>query len=113
MLFRSLGASLAGNFYLRTKAEAEAGVRAAGYVSFTIVRPSIIDVDRTESRPGEAIGLAVARLLRPLIPRRYRAVAPRHIARALLDGVLSGHDGEHVTESESLPPRKTFKNNQL
>lgn len=100
----SLGASLAGNFYLRTKAEAEAGVRAAGYASFTIVRPSIIDVDRTESRPGEAIGLAVARLLRPLIPRRYRAVAPRHIARALLDGVLSGHAGERVIESESLHP---------
>ena len=95
----SLGASLAGNFDLRTKAEAEAGVHAAGHASFTVLRPSIIDVDRTESRPGEAIGLAVARLLRTMIPRRYRAVAPRHIARALLNGVLSGHAAERVIES--------------
>lgn len=98
----SLGASAKGNFYLRTKAEAEAGVRQAGYASYTIVRPSIIDTKRTESRPGEAIGLAFARLFRPLIPRRYRAVTPERIAQALLNGVLSGAACEHVIESEEL-----------
>jgi uncharacterized protein YbjT (DUF2867 family) len=98
----SLGASLTGNFYLRTKAQAEAGIRDCGYPVFTIVRPSLIDASREQSRPGEAAGILVARFLRPLIPSRYRAVKPEAIARALLDGVLVAQPGEHVIESERL-----------
>ena len=48
----SLGASLAGNLYLRTKAEAEAGIRGLGYPSYTIVRPSLIDAERDEVAAG-------------------------------------------------------------
>ena len=48
----SLGASRKGNFYLRTKAEAEDGIRAIGFPYFTIVRPSLIDARRQQSRPG-------------------------------------------------------------
>lgn len=98
----SLGASLDGNFYLRTKAEAEAGIRDIGYESFTIVRPSLIDTARDEIRPGESVGLFVARIFRPLIPIRYRAVKAEHVAQALLEGVLNGKRGEHVIESEQL-----------
>lgn len=98
----SLGASLNGNFYLRTKAEAEAGIRDIGYESFTIVRPSLIDTARDEIRPGEGAGLVVARIFRPLIPIRYRAVKAEHVAQALLEGVLNGKRGEHVIESEQL-----------
>ena len=98
----SLGASLGGNFYLRTKAEAEAGVRAIGYPCYTIVRPSLIDTVREAQRPGEWMGLVVARALRPLIPRRYRAVTAERIARALLKGVLNEKHGERIVESEEL-----------
>lgn len=98
----SLGASLAGNFYLRTKAQVEAGIRRIGYPNYTIVRPSLIDAEREASRPAEQIALFVARLLRPLIPRRYRAVKPQRIARALLDGVLQDTPGERIVESEQL-----------
>ena len=98
----SLGASLTGNFYLRTKAQAEEGVREIGYPVFTIVRPSLIDAKREQSRPGEFIGLVVARALKPLIPLRYRAVKSEAVARALLEGVLSATPGEHVVESEQL-----------
>jgi uncharacterized protein YbjT (DUF2867 family) len=98
----SLGASLTGNFYQRTKAQAEAGIRDCGYPVFTIVRPSLIDARRERSRPGEVAGILVARLLRPLIPSRYRAVKPEAIARVLLDGVLVAQPGEHVIESEHI-----------
>ena len=98
----SLGASLTGNFYLRTKAQAEAGIREIGYPVFTIVRPSLIDTKREQSRRGELFGVIVARALKPLIPSRYRAVKPEAIARALLDGVLLARPGEHVIESERL-----------
>lgn len=98
----ALGASLRGNFYLRTKAEAEAGVRALGYRSYTIVRPSLIEAKREQPRRGEVAGLALARALRPLIPRRYRSVTAKRIAQALLAAVLTAPAGEHVIESEQL-----------
>lgn len=98
----SLGASLSGNFYLRTKAEAEAGIRALGYPSYTIVRPSLIDAERSESRIGEQVGLAVARCFRPLIPRRYRPVSAAAIARRLLQSALDAVPGEHIIESEAI-----------
>jgi len=98
----SLGASLNGGFYLRTKAEAEAGIRELGFPSYTIVRPSLIDANRADSRPGERFGIIIARALRPLIPKRYRAVRPENIAHALLEGVLLNQGGEHVIESEAL-----------
>jgi len=100
----SLGAGPGGNFYLRTKAQAEAGIRALGYPVYTVVRPSLIEAEREESRPGERVGLAIARALRPLIPRRYRAVPAARIARALLTGVLRGQPGEDIIESEQLQP---------
>lgn len=101
-LTSSLGANPRGNFYLRTKAETEAGIRSLAYPSYTIVRPSLIDAVRDESRRGERIGLVIARALRPLLPRRYRAVKPERIACALLEGVLRNQPGEHIVESEEL-----------
>lgn len=99
----SLGADpRSGNFYLRTKGEAEEGLRALGYPSLTIVRPSLIDAERAESRPGERLGIVFARAFRPLIPARYRAVTPAAIAAALLDGALAGGRGERFVESEAL-----------
>jgi len=101
-LTSSVGASPGGNFYLRTKAEAEAGIRALGYPFFTVVRPSLIDTARDERRTGERIGLAFARALRPLIPRRYRAVPAARIAQALLEGALREPPGEQIVESQDL-----------
>ncbi len=98
----SLGASLGGNFYLRTKAEAEAGIRAISYPNYTIVRPSLIDTEREELRSGERLGLLVARTFRPLIPMRYRPVTAERIAHALLESVLNGKAGECIVESEDL-----------
>ena len=100
----SLGASHKGNFYLRTKAEAEDGIRELGFAYFTIVRPSLIDAQRQQSRPGERVAILFAHLLNPLTPRRYRAVKPQRIARALIDGVLAEKPGERIIESEQMQP---------
>ncbi len=99
----SLGADArSGNLYLRVKGQAEDRIAQAGYPSMTIVRPSLIDTSRVDKRPGEQVGLLVARLLRPAIPRRYRPVTPHAIARALLDGALEGEPGHHIIESDQL-----------
>lgn len=100
----SLGASASGNFYLRTKFEAETALRSLGFASYTVVRPSLIDAQRAQSRPGEQAGLWVARLLGPLVPRRYRPVSATAIAQALLDAVLVATPGERIIESEHIAP---------
>jgi len=99
----SLGADAAsGNFYLRTKGEAEDAIRQLGYPGYTIVRPSLIDADRIESRPGERLALIFARALNPLIPLRWKAVKPGAIARALLDAALAPAPVSRVIESAGL-----------
>lgn len=98
----SLGASPGGNFYLRTKAEAEQGIIDLDFASVTILRPSLIDAEREESRPAEHLGVLFARALKPVIPKKYRAVTPQQIARALLRGVLDGEPGVHFVESDML-----------
>jgi uncharacterized protein YbjT (DUF2867 family) len=74
----SLGASPRGNFYLHTKAEAE------------------------QARPAEHLGVLFARALKPVIPKKYRAVTPQQIAQALLHAVLAGEPGVYVVESDAL-----------
>ena len=98
----SMGASHKGNFYLRTKAQAETALRAIGYPFFTIVRPSLIDAKREHARLLESAGIVLMRALGPLIPRRYRVVKPDRIARALIEGALTQTPGENIVESEHL-----------
>jgi uncharacterized protein YbjT (DUF2867 family) len=98
----SLGASSTGNFYLRTKHQAEEGLRRLGYASYTVVRPSLIDAKRAQSRPGERVGLWVSHLLGPLVPKRYRPVAANAIAHTLLQAALLAEPGERVVESEDI-----------
>jgi uncharacterized protein YbjT (DUF2867 family) len=99
----SLGASLKGNFYLRTKAETEAGLAAQGWPSLTCVRPSLIDAHREPPRPAERLGLWALRALGPLIPRRLRPVTPQAIAGCLLAAAIAAPPGCHNVESDAIP----------
>lgn len=99
----SLGANVASStFYLRTKGEVESGIASTGFASVTIARPSLIDARRSDVRRGESLGLLAARVLRPLIPKRYQVVTAQAIAAALLQGVLAGRPGVEVIESDAL-----------
>jgi uncharacterized protein YbjT (DUF2867 family) len=100
----SVGADArSGNFYLRTKGEAERDLEACGFPSLTIVRPSVIVGARQESRPMERISIALMQAARPLIPRRYRVVPATGIARTLLESALAGIPGRKIIESEEIP----------
>lgn len=100
----SLGAdSGSGNFYLRVKGETERDVGALGFESVTIVRPSLLDAGtRPDFRLGETVGLAAAKLMRPLIPRRYRPVTTGAVARVMLDAALRAEPGVRAIESDAL-----------
>ena len=89
-------------FYLRCKGEAEEGVAALDYPSYTIVRPSMIGGERTRRRALEHAVVRVARACAPLIPARYRVVEAEAIARRLLDAAIEAAPGRHVVESEAI-----------
>ena len=90
-------------FYNRVKGEAENAIAALGYPSLTLVRPSLLDGGpRPEARRGEHIALLFARVLRPLIPARYRAVATQAVARTLLAAAMAREPGMRIVESERI-----------
>jgi uncharacterized protein YbjT (DUF2867 family) len=99
----SPGASLSiPLFYCRTKGELERDIRGIGFRSLTIIRPGMIGGSREEFRLAERVILPIAALLRPILPRGLRINPPENIARALIDGVLSGIPGAQMLSSKDL-----------
>lgn len=99
LLVSAIGASPRSRlFYSRVKAEAEAAVSGLGYPGVTIARPSFLAGERSEPRPGERIGLAVARFL----PARWASVPAASVASALLAAALAGPRGIRVIENPEL-----------
>ncbi|MBX3710516.1 MAG: NAD(P)H-binding protein [Lysobacter sp.] len=89
-------------FYLRCKGEAEDGVDALGYPSYTIVRPSMIGGERAQRRAMEHAVVRIARACAAVIPARWRVVEAEAIARRLLDAAIEAAPGRHVVESEAI-----------
>jgi uncharacterized protein YbjT (DUF2867 family) len=103
LLVSSVGADAkSSNFYLKTKGELEEKIQGLGFEHFVAARPSFLLGERKEFRLGERIGIALAKALAPLIPRRYRGVGAEKVARALIAKANGGGVGMEVLESEVL-----------
>jgi uncharacterized protein YbjT (DUF2867 family) len=89
-------------FYNRVKGEAEAQLIGSGYESITILRPSLLDAQRSEVRPAERLSLALTRPIAWLIPARWRPVSVRAVARCMVDAVLQGDAGVRIIESDRI-----------
>lgn len=84
-------------FYNRMKGELDRDVAALGFASCHVVRPSILEGDRGERRPGEALGLAAMRVF-ALVPglRTYRPIPGETVARAMFAAALREDTGSFV-----------------
>jgi uncharacterized protein YbjT (DUF2867 family) len=75
-------------FYNRVKGETEEALAQLTFEGLVIARPSLLVGDREAlgqpGRLGERVATVFSRLLRPLIPANYRAIAAADVARALL-----------------------------
>jgi uncharacterized protein YbjT (DUF2867 family) len=103
----SVGASAkSGSFYLRTKGEVEAELRAVGFDRLDMLRPGLLTGQRGGPwRPGESIGMALAPLTDLLMlgsARRYRSVPGASVARAMLRLAELGGSGVHVHEHDAI-----------
>ena len=104
VLNSSTGAKLdASTFYLRVKAETERDLTALNFASLSIIRPSLLDGGaRPEKRLGETVGILIAKLFAPLLPKRLRPVSTEKVAAAMLDAGLDALPGAKIIESEQL-----------
>mgnify|MGYP002780623296 CR=1 FL=1 len=105
-LVSSLGADAESRMlYPRVKGEAEAVVQGLGFRAVVIARPSVLDGDRAEDRPGEAAALVVGRVVAPLLfgpLRKYRPIAAEAVARALVVLAHAEVQGTRIVLSDEL-----------
>jgi uncharacterized protein YbjT (DUF2867 family) len=93
----------ASSFYTRMKGELERDVLALGFDRTRIVRPSFLEGHRTESRPGEAIGIGVMNVLGKLpVLSKYRPISVRTVAAAMIALAKDPAPGAKILESHEL-----------
>jgi uncharacterized protein YbjT (DUF2867 family) len=85
-------------YYSRVKGEVEDALIGMDWPSLAIVRPSVIEGERGESRPLERLS---GRLLR-LAPLAWRPVAAGDIAAAMIAVALESPPGVTVIESRDI-----------
>ena len=77
-----------------------------GYPALIIARPSMLAGNRAAlaqpERAGEHLGLLATRLLKPLIPANYRAIAADDVAQALIKAVQQTKQGQRVLLSGEM-----------
>jgi uncharacterized protein YbjT (DUF2867 family) len=83
----SVGASMKGGFYLRTKAEMENGTSAFFPGRIFHFRPSFLTGDRKEFRFAEKIAFGVMKIIDPLLigsQKKYRSMPADKLAKAMV-----------------------------
>ncbi len=103
LLVSSIGADAnASGFYLKTKGELENNLQAFGFDTFISARPSFLLGDRKEFRLGEKVGIVLAKLFAPLIPKKYRGIQAAKVAEALIRMAGENQAGVRIVESDKL-----------
>jgi uncharacterized protein YbjT (DUF2867 family) len=98
----SLGANIESRtFYSAVKGETERDVGRVGFPSVYALRPSILDGDRGESRPGEYVGLLVGRVLAPLLGK-YRPTLVGTVVQTMGALAKAPAPGVHVIEPDQM-----------
>jgi len=105
LMVSALGADLkSAVFYNRVKGEVEQAIAAIGLPAAYSFRPSLLTGPRAEHRPGEKIGIAVGKLIAPLLIgalRKYRPIHADTVAAAMV--YAANHDvAVGVIESDAI-----------
>ncbi len=98
----SLGANVKSRtFYGAVKGETERDLGLLGFPSVYAMRPSILDGDRGESRPGETVGLLVGRVLAPFLGK-YRPTRVETVVESMVGLAKAAAPGVHVIEPDEM-----------
>ena len=92
-------------FYLRVKGDAEEAVKALGLPHAAALRPSFLEGEREEKRPGETAARAVGRVLKPLLLgplEKYRPTPAGKVAQAMRHVAQPGREGFEVFDPVAI-----------
>ena len=102
----SIGAGgSATGLYLQTKTEMEQGLKSTGFSNLLIFRPSLLQGEREEFRPGEKLAALVMHpLSRVPLLSRYQPVTTIRLAKAMLQYTTSdeGSRGLQIIENRDI-----------
>lgn len=91
VVISALGADASSSvFYNKIKGEMERDVMAQGIKNTYIMQPSLIGGDRTEKRSGERLAQFFMGTFSFLVPKKYKIIEPKTIAKAMSVVVLAG-----------------------
>ena len=94
--------------YLRVKGETEEAVAALGYPVLHIFRPGLLLGHRAKPRPREALGMALAPFLNPLMlgpAKAYRGIPADMVAAAMIIAAGAERTGRHIhTYADMVAP---------
>jgi uncharacterized protein YbjT (DUF2867 family) len=103
LLVTALGANKKSSiYYNRVKGEIEEAVGSQDFESYHIFRPSFLQGDRIENRPGEQATTTFFKLFGFLVPRKYKAIHSVKVARAMLFNAKAEKSGRFIYESGAL-----------
>lgn len=99
----SMGANASSSiFYNKVKGEMEENIKAIGFPSLGIFRPSLLLGPRQEKRAGEKFAAWVMRLFDFMIPARYKSIHVDKVANKMIELALSDTKGIIILESDKL-----------
>ncbi len=103
----SIGASAkSSNFYLRTKGEAEEGLKQLGFERLDLLRPGLLTGERVgERRLGERLGILLSPFTDALMHgslRRYRSIDSAIVANAIANLAVTGGQGTFIHENDAI-----------
>ncbi len=88
LLTSARASAKSGNFYLKTKGEAEEAIESLGFPTLVVLRPALLDDEgrRKEQRPGEKLALPVARAIFSVVGKTHRwaPISVDVVARAMV-----------------------------
>lgn len=90
-------------FYSRLKGELDDAVKELPFEVTTILRPSILDGDRNENRPGEKFGLLMARIFTKIAGlKKYRPILGEKVAQGMINSLHKCPPGYHIFELDEI-----------
>lgn len=89
-------------FYSRMKGELEQEVAKLNFKKIVILRPSILDGNRSERRVGEKIGLVFSRILSKVILKKYKPTPIGVLSSKMIRLSVEPSDGFRIIEGSEI-----------
>ncbi len=92
-------------FYNRVKGEMEEGLKALGFETLTIIRPSLLLGQRKESRPAERIFIHLSPLINKTLIgplKKYRGIEAKKVASYLARSIHWQEKGQIIVENDQM-----------